>query len=67
MKLPYPQKDLADALGLSVVHTNKTLKRLRNGGILNWKNGDMEILDYERLCEMAHSDPTEDMKRRPLI
>lgn len=67
MKLPYTQKDLADALGLSVVHTNKTLKRLRDRRILHWKNGDMEILDYERLCEMAHADPTDDMKRRPLI
>ena len=56
MKLPYTQKDLADALGLSVVHTNKTLKGLRDRGILNWKNGDMEIRDYEALAGLAHRD-----------
>ena len=67
MKLPYTQKDLADALGLSVVHTNKTLKRLRDRRIVNWKNGDMEILDYDRLSEMAHVDPAEGMRQRPLI
>ena len=67
MKLPYTQKDLADALGLSVVHTNKTLKGLRDRGILNWKNGDMEIRDYERLAGLAHREPEEDVKRRPLI
>ena len=67
MKLPYTQKDLADALGLSVVHTNKTLKGLRDRGILNWKNGDMEIRDYEALAGLAHQDPEEDVRRRPLI
>ncbi|MEQ8896810.1 MAG: Crp/Fnr family transcriptional regulator [Roseovarius sp.] len=67
MKLPYTQKDLADALGLSVVHTNKTLKALRDRGIVNWKNGDMEIRDYEGLADLAHRDPDADVKRRPLI
>jgi CRP/FNR family transcriptional regulator len=67
MKLPYTQKDLADALGLSVVHTNKTLKGLRDRGILNWKNGDMEIRDYEALAGLAHRDPDSDVNRRPLI
>lgn len=67
MKLPYTQKDLADALGLSVVHTNKTLKGLRDKGILNWKNGDMEIRDYDRLAGLAHRAPDKDVKRRPLI
>lgn len=67
MKLPYTQKDLADALGLSVVHTNKTLKGLRDRGILNWKNGDMEIRDYEGLARLAHRDPDSDVRPRPLI
>ncbi|KZY32178.1 Crp/Fnr family transcriptional regulator [Roseovarius sp. HI0049] len=67
MKLPYTQKDLADALGLSVVHTNKTLKGLRDRGILNWKNGDMEVRDYEALAALAHRDPDADVRQRPLI
>lgn len=53
MDMPFTQQDLADALGLSLVHTNKTLKRLRERGILAWTSGVLEINDVEKLEEMA--------------
>jgi CRP/FNR family transcriptional regulator, anaerobic regulatory protein len=34
--MPFRQQDLADALGLSLVHTNKTLGRLRDRKIAHW-------------------------------
>lgn len=36
MELPYRQQDLADALGLSLAHTNKTLGKLRSRQLVSW-------------------------------
>lgn len=67
MRLPYKQQDLADALGLSLVHTNKTLKRLRDRGVVRWQNGYLTILSYEGLCEAAGIPVESEPLRRPLI
>ncbi|RKF14901.1 Crp/Fnr family transcriptional regulator [Roseovarius spongiae] len=67
MKLPYKQQDLADALGLSLVHTNKSLKKLRERGIAEWRNGTLKILSYGKLCEMGLLDEKREMMKRPLI
>ena len=37
--LPFRQQDLADALGLSLVHTNKVLARLRDRQLVTWREG----------------------------
>jgi len=65
--LPFKQQDLADALGLSLVHTNKTLKKLRDQSIAKWATGKLEVMSYTRLCEIAQLDPTRDPIIRPLI
>jgi CRP-like cAMP-binding protein len=44
------QQDLADALGLSLVHTNKTLGALRKEGLIQSQPGTFQILDWEGLC-----------------
>ena len=67
MPLPYKQQDLADALGLSLVHTNKTLRHLREGGAARWMNGQLEVLDYQLLCGIAGLDPARRPMKRPLI
>ena len=53
MPFPFRQQDLADALGLSLVHTNKTLARLRERQIANWVDGTLSINDLESLADMA--------------
>lgn len=65
--LPYRQQDLADALGLSLVHVNKMLKRLRDTRIATWRNGRLTIHDYERLCRMALLEKEREPVTRPLI
>jgi CRP/FNR family transcriptional regulator len=65
--LPYRQQDLADALGLSLVHTNKTLKRLRDRGVLEWRDGFLTILSYAELCSIADVDIDGEPLRRPLM
>lgn len=67
MELPYRQQDLADALGLSLVHTNKTLRRLREAGIARWQGGRLDVQDYPQLCRIAGLDPARRPVRRPLI
>lgn len=63
---PFRQQDLADALGLSLVHTNKTLMKLRDRQILSIHDGFLTIMDpdaAEELTGMA----IEKIARRPLI
>ncbi len=65
--LPFKQQDLADALGLSLVHTNKTLRKLRDQSVASWSNGRLEVINYDRLCAIAQIDPTNEPVIRPLI
>ena len=51
--LPFTQQDLADALGLSVVHTNKTLKKLRDRQVLSWREGTLRLRDRAKAEEIA--------------
>jgi CRP/FNR family transcriptional regulator, anaerobic regulatory protein len=63
---PFRQNDLADALGLSLVHTNKTLKALRERGLATWCEGRLKIEDRAALADLAMID-LENPKRRPLM
>ncbi len=65
--LPYKQQDLADALGLSLVHTNKTLKKLREQEVAVWRNGWLKVLSYPRLRALADLNETPQPMVRPLI
>lgn len=64
--MPYRQQDLADALGLSLVHTNKTLAKLRSRKLAEWNDGELHISDVEKLADLAMTD-TEEPARRPLL
>lgn len=64
--LPVTQEHLADAMGLSIAHTNKTLKRLRATGWLEWKRQELIINDEAKLTEVAEYDPVE-RTPRPFI
>lgn len=59
MLLPITQEHLADAMGLSIVHTNKTLKRLRATGWLDWKRHELTIKDEKQLTAVAEYDVVE--------
>jgi CRP-like cAMP-binding protein len=57
-RLPLTQTDLADATGLTSVHVNRMLKRLRDDNLLTYRGGDVVIHDWERLRKVAEFDPT---------
>jgi CRP-like cAMP-binding protein len=50
------QRDLADALGLSLVHVNKTLKVLKTKGLIGRIGMKIEILDWKRLQKIGDFD-----------
>jgi CRP-like cAMP-binding protein len=64
--LPFRQQDLADALGLSLVHTNKTLARLRLARLADWSDGVLHVMDRKGLAEMALVAP-ERQEQRPIL
>ena len=51
--LPLTQEVLADALGLSVVHVNRTLQELRRQGLITLQNGHVTLLDRPALVVLA--------------
>lgn len=66
MALPYRQQDLADALGLSLVHTNKTLAALRGRQLVHWSDGVLRISDIDALAKVALLDDTT-IQKRPIL
>ena len=56
--LPLTQAVLGDALGLSTVHVSRLISELRGEGVINWSGGQIDILDWRRLAEIAEFDPT---------
>ena len=57
-KFPLSQAEMADVLGISVVHLNKTLQTLRKSQTVIWENREISILDWDGLAAIAGFDPT---------
>jgi CRP-like cAMP-binding protein len=65
-EFPLTQQHIADALGLSLVHTNKTLAKLRKLGLFTRANGTLTLTNPRALARIAqHFD--EELPKRPLI
>jgi len=56
-ELPLTQTDLAESLGLTSVHVNRTLKELRERGLAEFRGGVVHILDPERLAAAGEFNP----------
>jgi len=54
--IPLTQLDLADAVGLSIVHVNRTLQELRRLNILSKEGRAIKVLNRERLVCLASFD-----------
>jgi CRP-like cAMP-binding protein len=51
--LPLTQETLADALGLSVVHVNRTLQQIRRDGLLELRGGQVTLLQPDLMRGVA--------------
>lgn len=55
--LPLTQADIGDATGLTAIHVNRMLKRLREDGVATVRDGEAVIHDWPRLQKIAEFDP----------
>jgi len=64
--IPITQQHVADTLGLSIVHTNKTLKKLASRSLVDWLDRGCVVKNAEGLAHIAGWEP-EAEKLRPFI
>lgn len=50
---PLTQNELADILGMTPVHVNRTLRELRNADLVSFKGGHVEMLNRKNLVKLA--------------
>jgi hypothetical protein len=55
-ELPLTQEHLADALGLTPVHVNRTLQALRSIELVTVQHRRVEIRNWEALCKVCGFD-----------
>jgi CRP-like cAMP-binding protein len=60
--LPITQQQIADHLGLTPIHVNRTFRRLREEGILNFYRGVIDIHDARGLA--SYAAPMQDIFQR---
>ncbi|WP_367849322.1 Crp/Fnr family transcriptional regulator [Rhodoferax sp. WC2427] len=67
--VPFPltQQHIADGLGLSLVHTNKTLRKLERRGLHHIENGTLYLRDAKALSRLADVYGDGKPQPRPLI
>jgi CRP-like cAMP-binding protein len=56
--LPITQTELGDTTGMTTVHINRSLQRLRSDGLITTRRGKLTILDFDRLAEIAGFNST---------
>jgi CRP-like cAMP-binding protein len=56
-RMPMNQTELGECLGLTVVHTNRVLRELREAGFVRFMRGDVTIQDLAGLKSFADFDP----------
>ena len=66
LRLAITQALIADTIGLSVVHTNRTLQSLRKLGLLDWTVDEIKIPDVESAIAFAQYDH-QSSQQRPYI
>ena len=62
LTFPMTQRHMADALGLSLVHTNRVLNRLTRRKAIKWDNRTLRI-DRKELARTADWEPDQDALR----
>lgn len=56
--LKMTQQNIADALGLTLVHVNRKIQELRSDGLIRTSKGAINILDWAGLAEIADFRPS---------
>jgi len=56
--LPITQYDVADMMGLSLVHVNRVLKSAKRTNFFTWEAGRVHVRDFAGLAKLGDFDPT---------
>ena len=56
-EVPLTQEEIGDALGLTSVHVNRVLQRLRSEDLISFSHGMLTIHDYRRLEKASGFNP----------
>lgn len=56
-EFPVTQDELADTLGISAVHVNRTLQELREDGLIRMQNRTIVMPDWDRIVDFAEFSP----------
>jgi CRP-like cAMP-binding protein len=57
LPMPLTQEVLADTLGLTSVHVNRTLQSLRRDGLVEWRGGAVRLIDQAALVALLDYRP----------
>lgn len=55
--LPITQEELAECLGLTAVHVNRTIKELRDRNLVDFRGGRVRLIDLDGVQQIADFDP----------
>jgi CRP-like cAMP-binding protein len=55
-EMPLTQEQIGEALGITAVHANRVIKQLRQDGIVAFHRGRVEVIDEDKLLELAGFD-----------
>lgn len=66
LEVTITQSQIADMLGLSLVHTNRTIKALERSGLVIWRQGAITVPDLAAAAEAAHFDNAHE-RQRPFL
>ena len=55
--IPITQVDIADAVGITQVHVNRVLKKLKESGLVSCKHHKLSMLDESRLSALGRFNP----------
>jgi len=53
---PLTQNELADILGMTSVHVNRTLRELRRADLVSFKSGHVDVIDRKQLVKLSGFD-----------
>lgn len=67
ISFPVSQEDVADAMGLTAVHVNRTLRELKEDGLCVASHRRLEILDEPRMTELAQFDAGAVLGEHPFL
>lgn len=54
--IPLTQQQVGEAMGITPVHTNRVISKLRQEELISWENTFLKIHDWKRMKEVSDFD-----------